>query len=128
VVYHEQTVSLADDPSLSLSWDDLVSIAHRRYHLLPAGMEPGLEAVYVAQVPGGGKLADHQLVQMYPTFSFEAHMVLVTVDQETGVTHVEDYTCAHDCGTVITPAIVDGMLYGGIAHGIGVALYEQFAF
>jgi 2-furoyl-CoA dehydrogenase large subunit len=55
-------------------------------------------------------------------------MVLVTVDRETGVTHLEDYTCAHDCGTVITPAIVDGMLYGGIAHGIGVALYEQFAF
>jgi 2-furoyl-CoA dehydrogenase large subunit len=128
VAYRDQQVSLVDDPSLSLGWDDLVGIAHRRYHLLPTGMEPGLEAVYVAQVPGGGKLADQQLVQMYPTFSFEAHMVLVTVDEGTGVTHIEDYTCAHDCGTVITPAIVNGMLYGGIAHGIGVALYERFAF
>jgi 2-furoyl-CoA dehydrogenase large subunit len=34
----------------------------------------------------------------------------------------------HDCGTVINPKIVRGMTMGGIAHGIGAALYEEFAY
>ena len=41
---------------------------------------------------------------------------------------LDRYFLAHDCGTVINPPSVRGMLFGGTAHGIGVALYEQFAF
>jgi len=36
--------------------------------------------------------------------------------------------CGHDCGVMINPDIVHGMTYGGIAHGIGAALYERFAY
>src|SRR5262249_53554825 len=38
------------------------------------------------------------------------------------------YLVGHDCGTVINPKIVRGMTIGGIAHGIGAALYEEFAY
>jgi 2-furoyl-CoA dehydrogenase large subunit len=38
------------------------------------------------------------------------------------------YVVGHDCGTVINPKIVRGMTLGGIAHGIGAALYEEFAY
>ena len=38
------------------------------------------------------------------------------------------YVCGHDCGVMINPDIVHGMTYGGIAHGIGAALYERFAY
>jgi 2-furoyl-CoA dehydrogenase large subunit len=38
------------------------------------------------------------------------------------------YRIGHDCGTVINPKIVRGMTMGGIAHGIGAALYEEFAY
>src|SRR5450631_4300369 len=38
------------------------------------------------------------------------------------------YVCGHDCGVMINPDIVHGMTYGGIAHGIGAALYEKFAY
>ena len=38
------------------------------------------------------------------------------------------YRVGHDCGTVINPKIVRGMTMGGIAHGIGAALYEEFAY
>ena len=38
------------------------------------------------------------------------------------------YVIGHDCGTVINPKIVRGMTMGGIAHGIGAALYEEFAY
>ena len=39
-----------------------------------------------------------------------------------------DYAIGHDCGTVINPDIVRGMIVGGLAHGIGAALYEKFAY
>src|SRR6266700_1804356 len=50
------------------------------------------------------------------------------IDAETGAIELDRYYLAHDCGTVINPDVVRGMVYGGTAHGIGVALYEQFAF
>ncbi len=34
----------------------------------------------------------------------------------------------HDCGTVINPLVVDGFVYGGIGHGVGGAMYENFAY
>ena len=112
-----------------VSWTELAAIALRRQHLMPAGMEPGLEVMYVAHTPRSGGLVEaDKTVLMYPCFSFEAHLVLVKIDPETGVAGLDRYCVAHDCGTVITPAIVRGMLCGGIAHGIGVALYEQFAY
>ena len=41
---------------------------------------------------------------------------------------LDRYYVAHDCGTVINPGVVRGMVLGGTAHGIGVALYERFAY
>jgi CO/xanthine dehydrogenase Mo-binding subunit len=67
-------------------------------------------------------------VQMYPCFSFEAHMALVAIDPGTGKVEIPEYYVAHDCGTIINPLIVKGMMLGGIAHGIGAALYEKFEY
>jgi 2-furoyl-CoA dehydrogenase large subunit len=92
-------------------------------------MEPGLQAKFVWEVPTGGRLPTPDgRIQMYPCFSFEAHVVLAEIDPATGQPRLLRYTCGHDCGTMINPDIVHGMTYGGIAHGIGAALYEKFAF
>ena len=53
------------------------------------------------------------------------HVAVVKVDEETGHVEVERYAVAHDCGTVINPMLVDGQIHGGVAHGIGNALYEE---
>jgi 2-furoyl-CoA dehydrogenase large subunit len=129
LVYDGGTVSVKADPAKSLSWDQLVEIAHRKFHKLPAGLEPGLQAKFVWEVPTGGGLptADGR-IQMYPCYSFEAHLVLLEIDPATAQPKIIKYLCGHDCGTMINPDIVHGMTYGGIAHGIGAALYEKFAF
>tara|TARA_R110000782_G_scaffold199763_2_gene288643 strand:+ start:6242 stop:8647 length:2406 start_codon:yes stop_codon:yes gene_type:complete len=52
----------------------------------------------------------------------------VEVDIETGYVKILRLILAHDCGRVINPLVVDGQVYGGIAHAIGNALFEQLLF
>ena len=52
------------------------------------------------------------------------HVVEVEVDPMTGGVAILNYTVAHDSGNVINPMIVDGQVQGGVAHGIGNALFE----
>jgi 2-furoyl-CoA dehydrogenase large subunit len=65
---------------------------------------------------------------MYPCFSFEFHLVLVAIDPVLGAPQIVRYRLGHDCGTQINPKIVRGMTMGGVAHGIGAALLEEFAY
>ena len=109
-------------------WNHVVELAHRQFHNLPDGMDPGLAAFDIMQVPTGDALPVDGKVQMYPCYSFEFHLVLVAFDPVIGRPDIRSYTIGHDCGTVINPAIVSGMTYGGIAHGIGAALFEEFAY
>jgi 2-furoyl-CoA dehydrogenase large subunit len=116
-------------PSNRRSWLDLVTIAHRNFHRMPEGLEPGLAAEHIYQVPTGGTLptADGR-VQMYPCFAFEFHLLLLSIDPDLGRPEILRYRLGHDCGTKINPKIVRGMSMGGIAHGIGAALHEEFAY
>jgi len=92
-------------------------------------MEPGLAVAHTMQVLTGGTLPTPDgRVQMYPCFSFEFHVVLVAIDPEIGKPEIRRYVIGHDCGTVINPDVVRGMTQGGIAHGIGAALLEEFAY
>jgi carbon-monoxide dehydrogenase large subunit len=52
------------------------------------------------------------------------HIVEVEVDPETGGVRILNYAVGHDSGVVINPMIVDGQVQGGVAHGIGNALFE----
>ena len=129
VIYAGGDVVLAKDGERRVAWQELVAIAHRKQHLMPPGTEPGLETVHVAHTPRSGRLAGKDgSVQLYPCYSFEAHLVLVAIDPETAAVTFRRYAVAHDCGTVINPQVVRGMVLGGTAHGIGAALYERFAF
>src|SRR3954468_4942957 len=58
VVYASGSVTNPKDGN-QLGWADIVNIAHRNYHLLPDGMQPGLESTHVMQVPTGGKLPEN---------------------------------------------------------------------
>ena len=128
-IYNDGTVSDRDLPQMKRGWADLVNIAHRNYHRMPEGFEPGLAAEHIYQVPTGGVLPDKDgRVQMYPCFSFEFHLLLVSIDPDLGRPEIVKYRLGHDCGTQINPKIVRGMTMGGIAHGIGAALYEEFAY
>ena len=129
LIFNGTDVSVKDAPDKKVSWSELVAIAHRKYHQLPKDMEPGLQEKFVWEVPTGGDLPDeHGRVQMYPCHSFESHVVLMSIDPQTGKPSILKYVCGHDCGVMISPDVVHGMTYGGIAHGIGAALMEKFSY
>jgi CO/xanthine dehydrogenase Mo-binding subunit len=129
LTYENGEVFDASAPDKKRTWTELVTISHRHIHRMPPDMEPGLSVSHIMPVPTGGALptADGR-VQMYPCYSFEFHLMLVTIDPELGKPEIKRYVIGHDCGVVINPKIVRGMTMGGIAHGIGAALYEEFAY
>ena len=127
--YRDGAVISRADPAKKVTWEQIAEIAHRKFHELPPGIEPGLQASHVLEVPTGGKLPTPDgRVQMYPCYAFEAHIVYAEIDRVTGQVSLGPYVLGHDCGVMINPEIVHGMTYGGVAHGIGAALYERFRY
>ncbi|WP_420120702.1 aerobic carbon-monoxide dehydrogenase large subunit [Nakamurella sp.] len=58
------------------------------------------------------------------TFASGMHAAIVEIDPDTSEIRIEKYCVIHDCGTLINPMIVRGQVHGGVAQGIGGALYE----
>jgi len=100
---------------------DIAEVArtwYRRPQDLPLDVDPrGLEVTegYKAQRDTG-------------TFSYAAHAVVVAVDTETGEVEILNYVIVEDGGVLLNPMIVDGQIWGGLAQGIGTALYEEMRY
>jgi len=62
------------------------------------------------------------------TFSYAAHACAVAVDPELGTVEILDYRICEDGGVLINPMVVDGQILGGLAQGIGTALYEEMPY
>jgi carbon-monoxide dehydrogenase large subunit len=62
------------------------------------------------------------------TWASAVHVATVEVDPDTGQVKLLAYLVAHDCGKVINPLIVAGQVHGGVAQGVGGALYEEMVY
>jgi carbon-monoxide dehydrogenase large subunit len=62
------------------------------------------------------------------TFANGMHAVVVETDPDTAEVRVLRYCVVHDCGTLINPMIVEGQIHGGVAQGVGGALYERMEY
>jgi len=79
---------------------------------LPEGLEPVLEDTqYFAPTQAA--------------YANGTHVVEVEVDTDTGLVKILRYSASHDCGTIINPISVDAQVMGGVAHGVGNALFER---
>lgn len=124
-------VQLPGSASKKVTFAELGRIAYNNQHLIPDGMEAGLQATHYYTfphakpniVPGADRLVRAQF-----TFSAGAHAAVVEVDKATGIVHVLRYLIVGDNGTVINPDVVNGQVYGSAAHGIAVALGEGFMY
>src|SRR5436189_1567881 len=87
----------------------------RKGAVLAPGEEPGLEAYGYYAPP-------------HATFASGCHAAIVEVDIATGDVKILRYVVQHDCGTVVNPTVVEGQIHGGVAQGIGGALYERIVY
>jgi CO/xanthine dehydrogenase Mo-binding subunit len=62
------------------------------------------------------------------TFASGMHAVIVETDPVTADIAILRYCVVHDCGTLINPMIVEGQIHGGVAQGVGGALYERMVY
>jgi carbon-monoxide dehydrogenase large subunit len=88
-------------------------LAERSCTSPPAGEEPGLRASSAYKSGPGG-------------WSGGTHACLLEIDRETGLVEILRYVVSEDCGMMINPALVEGQVRGGVAMGIGVALFEEY--
>ncbi|MFG1347712.1 xanthine dehydrogenase family protein molybdopterin-binding subunit [Xanthobacter autotrophicus DSM 431] len=105
-------------PAGDVSIGQVAHTWYRRPQDLPADVDPhGLEVT-----------AGYKPVRDSGTFSYAAHAVVVAVDPGLGEVEILDYAIVEDGGTLVNPMVVDGQILGGLAQGIGTALYEEMAF
>jgi len=98
-------------PSKSKTFGELAFAAYTA-HNLPEGLEPGMEE-------------DTYYDPANFTYPNSIHIAQVEIDPDTGEVTLQKYFAVDDVGKVINPMIVEGQVSGGIAQGVGQALWEH---
>ena len=111
VEFENGEYQVAGAPDRSVTIQDVAGASYLA-HDIPDDMEPGLEAT---------SFFDPENF----VFPFGMHAAIVEVDPDTGEIEFEEYVAVDDVGNQINPKIVEGQIHGGIAQGIGQALYES---
>jgi CO/xanthine dehydrogenase Mo-binding subunit len=109
------TVSVRGDPAARLSLADVARAA------APA-------STYLAEGEPAGLSARRRFEVSHMTYPYGAHAAVVEVDTGTGRVRVLRYLVAYEVGRAINPMLVEGQLRGGVAQGIGGALFEEFRY
>jgi carbon-monoxide dehydrogenase large subunit len=103
-------------PDMKVGLGDIAkAVAGIPGYSLPGGISPGMEAT-------------ETVVMDAMTYASGTAVAEVEVDVETGHVRIVNFVIGHDSGTVINPMIVEGQIFGGIAHGVGNALFEWMGY
>jgi carbon-monoxide dehydrogenase large subunit len=102
--------SVAGSPDKAMAIQE-VAFGAFTAHDLPDGMEPNLQEQTTWDPPNFA-------------FPFGSHVAVVEIDEDTGNVELLNYVAVDDCGIQVNPMIVEGQVHGGIAQGVGQALWE----
>ena len=112
IVYEDGKLFVRGASANAKTFQEVTLAAHVYTSNLPEGMEPGMEA---------SSFFDPKNF----TWPAGTHIAVVEVDPDTGDVKLLRFIAVDDVGNVINPMIVDGMVHGGVAQGIGQALQEE---
>jgi aerobic carbon-monoxide dehydrogenase large subunit len=88
----------------------------------------GLDTPPVAEDDEPGLEAAGWYSPVRSTFANGVHAAVVETDPDTAEIRILRYCVVHDCGRLINPRIVEGQIHGGVAQGVGGALYERLVY
>jgi carbon-monoxide dehydrogenase large subunit len=112
VLENGQAKVLGTDRTVAIA--NLARAAYHQTHHFKGEITPGLSESADYDPPG--------------TFSNACHVAIVEVDIETGRVAIEKFLAVEDAGRIINPLIADGQVHGGIAQGVGNALFEEIVY
>lgn len=95
---------------VSVSWEEIITAAMRGN--VPEGLTPGLDEEI--HLESGGL-----------NFPFGVHLAVVEIDPESGSPRLEGMWAVDDAGNIINPMLADGQRHGGLAQGVGQAMWER---
>lgn len=110
VTLEDGKFSVAGSPQKAVAFAEIAAAANLSNTLAP-GIEPGLETTVFFEPEAC-------------VFPFGTHICVVEVDKDTGETQLKRFIAVDDCGRQLNPMIVQGQVHGGIAQGVGQALWE----
>jgi len=113
---------------VGMTLPEVVGTMQFRSDLLPPGIEPCTEATFVWTAPNRNMPDDQARCRSYLTAANATHVALVEIDRQTGRTSILKYFIVDDCGTRLNPATVEGQIQGGVAQGVGAALFEEYVY
>jgi carbon-monoxide dehydrogenase large subunit len=106
--------SVAGSPQKAVSFAEVAATANLSNTLAP-GIEPGLETTVFFEPDAC-------------VFPFGTHICAVEVDKDTGEATLTRFVAVDDCGRQLNPMIVQGQVHGGIAQGVGQAMWEEVVY
>jgi CO/xanthine dehydrogenase Mo-binding subunit len=118
--FRDAGVAVKGVPDRGVSLRELAAKAHVAPNSFGLGSDVGLQATYRFTWPGADPRTN--------ACSLIVQGALVEVDPETGKVTVLKYVSSEDCGRLVNPMIVDGLTMGGVMHGLGWALTEDFVY
>ncbi|XUM24314.1 xanthine dehydrogenase family protein molybdopterin-binding subunit [Bradyrhizobium oligotrophicum S58] len=122
-------ISKAREKASNLLETAVEDIEYRDGFLTVVGTDRRISLFEIAQKEQGAKLSvDSEGEVDGPSWPNGTHICEVEIDPETGISRVVRYTTVDDVGVAVNPMLVAGQIHGGVAQGIGQALYENVAY
>ena len=127
----EKAKGLAADYLEASAADMALDVGRGSFHVVGTS-EPSLSwAELASKAAADARLGELKASAEFgapPSFPFGIHLAVVEVDTETGKVELVRHVAVDDAGTLINPLVADGQVHGGIAFGVGQALYEEFVY
>jgi CO/xanthine dehydrogenase Mo-binding subunit len=115
-------------PSRGVSLQQVASTLLNRSDLLPPGVDGNPEASFTYTAPDRHYPDPEGRASFDLTAANAVHVAMVEVDRDTGQVRILKYAIADDCGVRLNPAVVEGMVLGGLAQGVGQTLLEEHVY
>lgn len=129
VVSANDLIAKAREKASHMLEASIEDIEYREGALTVVGTDKRIGLFDIAKKENGGRLSvDSEGAVDGPTWPNGTHICEVEIDPQTGITRVVRYTTVDDVGVAVNPMLVTGQVHGGVAQGIGQALYEGVAY
>jgi carbon-monoxide dehydrogenase large subunit len=122
-------IAKARDKASNILEASVEDIEYREGMLTVVGTDKRISLFEIAKNESGARLSvDSEGEVDGPSWPNGTHICEVEIDPETGVTRIVRYTTVDDVGVAVNPMLVTGQIHGGVAQGIGQALYEGVSY